>query len=130
MMALDMVAAGAKGDSLQQLTDLFATGQAPLTQQAYAADLMDKINGSKDIEFKCANAVWNNAKLLGNSANTEYVNYIQDTFLAEYTVTEFNDKTPDEINAWIDEHTNHMIKKFIQQLDPDTVMVLVNEIAF
>lgn len=130
MMALDMVAAGAKGDSLKQLTDLFATDQAPLTQQAYAADLMDKINGSKDIEFKCANAVWNNAKLLGDSANTEYVNYIQETFLAEYTVTEFNDKTPDEINAWIDEHTDHMIKKVISQLDPDTVMVLVNAIAF
>ena len=30
MMALDMVAAGAKGETLKQLTDLFAEGQGPL----------------------------------------------------------------------------------------------------
>ena len=88
MMALDMVAAGAKGDTLKELTDLFAAGQGPLTQQAYAADLMDKINGSQDIRFTCANAVWNNGLLLGDSVNMDYVDYIQDTFLAEYTVTD------------------------------------------
>ena len=54
MMALDMVAAGAKEDSLRQLTDLFAVGQGPLSQQAYAASLMDKINNSKDVDFSCA----------------------------------------------------------------------------
>ena len=130
MMALDMVAAGAKGDSLDQLTDLFAAGQKPLTQQAYAADLMDKINGAKDVDFACANAVWNNNSLLGDKVNMDYVNYIQETFLAEYVVTDFNDQTPDEINKWVDEHTDHMIEKIIDQLDPLTVMVLVNAISF
>ena len=130
MMALDMVAAGAKGDSLDQLTNLFAAGQGPLTQQAYAADLMDKINGSKDIDFRCANAIWNNGLLLGNSVNMDYVDYVQDTFLAEYVVTDFNDKTPDEINSWIGKHTDHMIEQVINELDPSTVMVLVNAIAF
>ena len=130
MMALDMVAAGAKGDSLKQLTDLFARGQGPLTQQAYAADLMDKINGAKDVEFSCANAVWNNGNLLGDSVNMDYVDYIKDTFLAEYTVTAFDGNTPNEINAWVYEHTDHMIEEVIDSLDPLTVMVLVNAISF
>ena len=130
MMALDMVAAGAKGDSLSQLTDLFARGQGPLTQQAYAANLMDKINGAKDVDFSCANAVWNNGKILGDSVNMDYVDYIKDTFLAEYTVTEFDSNTPAEINAWVYEHTDHMIEEVIDQLDPLTVMVLVNAISF
>ena len=130
MIALDMVAAGAKGDSLNQLTDLFAAGQGPLNQQAYAAALMDKINGSKGVEFSCANAVWSNKDMLGDKINLEYVNYIQDTFLAEYSVTEFDSKTPDEINSWIYDHTDHMIEKVISELNPDTIMVLVNAIAF
>jgi serpin B len=130
MMALDMVAAGAKGDSLKQLTDLFATGQAPLTQQAYAADLMDKINSAKDVDFTCANAVWNNGALLGDEVNLDYVNYVQETFLAEYVVTDFDEKTPEEINKWVDEHTDHMIEKIIDELEPLTVMVLVNAISF
>lgn len=130
MMALDMVAAGAKEDSLRQLTDLFAKEQGPLSQQAYAASLMDKINNSKDVDFACANAVWNNSLLLGDMVNTEYVDYIRETFLAEYTVTDFNNKTCDEINGWIYDHTDKKIKKMIEELDRDTVMVLVNAITF
>ena len=130
MMALDMVAAGAKEESLKQLTDLFAKGQGPLSQQAYAASLMDKINNSKDVDFSCANAVWNNAILLGDKVNAEYVSYIRETFLAEYTVTDFNNKTCDEINGWIYDHTDKKIKNMIEDLDRDTVMVLINAITF
>lgn len=130
MMALDMVAAGAKGESLDQLTNLFAKGQGPLTQQAYAAAMMDKINNAKDIDFTCANAVWNNGKLLGDKVNMEYVKYVRETFLAEYTVTDFDENTPSEINSWVDKKTNHMIPEVIDQLKPRTVMVLVNAIAF
>jgi serpin B len=105
-------------------------GQGPLSQQAYAASLMDKINNSKDVDFSCANAVWNNSLLLGDMVNTEYVDYIRETFLAEYTVTDFNDKTCDEINGWIYDHTDKKIKNMIEDLDRDTVMVLVNAITF
>ena len=130
MIALDMVSAGAKGDSLDQLTYLFAPGQGPLTQQAYAADLMDRINEAKKVDFTCANAVWANGLRLSDKINMDYVDYIQEEFLAEYTMTDFDSSTPDEINAWIDENTNHMIEKAIDQLYPDAVMVLVNAIAF
>ena len=130
MMAVDMVAAGAKGDSLKQLTDLFAAGQGPLTQQAYASALMEKINSSEKVDFSCANAVWSNKTLLGDKVNAEYIGYIQDTFDAEYNVRNFDKKTPAEINSWIDKHTDHMIKEVIGDLDPLTVMVLVNAIAF
>ena len=112
MMALDMVAAGAKGESLDQLTNLFAAGKGPLTQQAYASALMDKINEAEDVEFSCANAVWANKTLLGNVVNLDYVQYIQDTFNADYRVQEFGDKTVNEINGWVDDHTDHMIKEY------------------
>lgn len=130
MMALDMVAAGAKGDTLKQLTDVFAKGQGPLDQQAYAAALMDKINGSKDVEFTCANAVWNNEKLLGDGINTRYVDYIKETFLAEYKAEAFGNGTADEINKWADEHTKHMISEIVKDIDPYTAMILVNAICF
>ena len=130
MMALDMVAAGAKGDTLKQLTDLFVKGQGALDQQAYAAALMDKINGSKDVEFTCANAVWNNEKLLGDGINTRYVDYIKETFLAEYKAEAFGNGTADEINKWADEHTKHMISEIVKDIDPYTAMILVNAICF
>ena len=130
MMALDMVAAGAKGETQTQLTNLFAEGQGPLTQQAYASALMDRINEAEDVEFSCANAVWSNKAILGNAVNLEYIEYIQDTFNAEYMAENFSEKTVGEINGWVDKHTDHMIKEVIESLDPDTVMVLVNAISF
>ena len=130
MMALDMVAAGAKGDTLKQLTDLFAKGQGPLNQQAFAAALMDKINGSKDVDFTCANAVWSNEKSLGDGINTRYVDYIKETFLAEYKAEAFGKDTADEINKWADEHTKHMISEIVKDIDPYTAMILVNAICF
>lgn len=130
MMALDMVGAGAKGKSLEQITDLFAQGQGPLTQQAYASALMDRINEAEQVEFTCANAVWNNRRILGDKVNMDYVDYIEDTFNAQYNVTDFNKKTADEINKWVDEHTDHMIKDIISDLQPETVMVLVNALCF
>lgn len=130
MIALDMVAAGSKNESLKQLTDLFAAGQGPLTQQAYAASLMDKINGAKDVDFSCANAVWSNKGLLGDQVNSEYIEYIQKTFDAEYRLSDFDKKTVKEINDWVDKKTNHMIDEIINKLDDATVMVLVNAIAF
>ncbi len=131
MIALDMVAAGAKGETLDQLTNLFAAGQGPLTQQAYASDLMDRINEAKEVEFACANAVWSNKALLGDKVNLEYVSYIQDTFNADYRVKDnFDDKTVKEINDWTYEHTDKMIEEVVDNLNPETVMVLVNAIAF
>ena len=130
MIALDMVAAGSKNESLKQLTDLFAAGQGPLTQQAYAAALMDTINSSKNVEFSCANAVWSNKGLLGDQVNSEYIEYIQKTFDAEYRLSDFDKKTVKEINDWVDKKTNHMIDEIINKLDDATVMVLVNAIAF
>ena len=130
MMALDMVAAGAKEETLRQLTDLFAKGQAPLTQQAYAAQLMDSINVSRSVDFSCANAVWANEDILGNKVNQDYVEYIEEAFVADYRVSKFSKKTVNEINDWVDDHTDHMIRKIVNNLDPDTAMVLVNAIAF
>ena len=130
MLVFDMLAAGAKGDTLRQITDLFAEGRDPIRQQAYAAAMMDKINGSKNVDFSCVNAAWNNADILGDKINMEYVDYIKETYLAEYVVTDFDSKTPGQINSWVMNKTNNMIPDVIDSIDPYAVMVLVNAIAF
>lgn len=130
MMALDMVAAGGKGETLRQMTDLFAEGQNPLKQQAYAADLMKKINSAGEVDFTCANAIWANKDIIGDTVNLEYVDYVRNTFQSEYRTNVFNDKTVKEINGWISKNTNNMINDVISDLQPRTAMVLVNAICF
>lgn len=130
MMALDMCAAGAKGETLRQLTELFAKNADPLEQQAYASALMKKINAAQKVDFACANAIWTNSSSMGDQMNIEYKDYIKKTFSAEFRTVKFGPETHKEINKWVDEKTNHMIKEVIPSLDPTTVMVIVNAIRF
>jgi serpin B len=37
---------------------------------------------------------------------------------------------PDVINGWIESNTNGLIKNMIDELDPSTVMLLINAIYF
>ena len=131
MMALDMCAAGAKEETLKELNDLFAKDSDPLEQQAFAAELMKRINNAQKVDFACANAVWCNEKVLVDGANATYVNYIKKTFEAEFRSAKFDSHTHEGINKWVDEKTNHMIDKiFDQPLNSRTAMVLVNAIRF
>ena len=131
MMALDMCAAGAKGETLKQINDLFTKDSDPLQQQAFASELMKRINNAQKVDFACANAVWNNANVLGDKINTTYLDYIKKTFEAEFRSVAFDNTTHTEINKWVDEKTNHMIPDAMKNpVDPMAVMVLVNAIRF
>jgi serpin B len=131
MMALDMCAAGAKGETLKQLSDLFAKDVDPLQQQAFASEMMKRINNSQKIRFDCANAVWSNDSYLNGKVNATYTDYIRKTFGAEFNAAKFTSGTHEEINKWVDGKTNHMIPKLLDDpLDPLTVMVLVKAIRF
>ena len=131
MMALDMVAAGAKGETLKQLNALFSSDADPLEQQAFASEMMKRINASKKLKFVCANAIWSDSKRLGDKINSEYTKYIKKTFDAEFSSVEFNSETHKMVNKWVDEKTNHMIPELFEQpFGANTVMVLVNAIRF
>ena len=131
MMALDMCAAGAKEETLKQLNDLFAKDTDPLEQQAFAADLMKRINNAQKVDFACANAVWSNENVLGDRVNSSYIEYIKKTFDADFRSVKFDNNTHNVINKWVDEKTKHMIPTlFSNPFNQKTAMVLVNAIRF
>ncbi len=130
MFAMDLAASGSNGDTLSQITNLFSNGSDPLEQQAFAADMMNRINSSEGVSFNCANAVWTNQLRMSSGLNPEYQEYIEDTFDSEAIAEEFDAGTVDEINSWISDHTSGMIDHVLDQLRPQTIAVLVNAIAF
>ena len=130
MFAMDLCAAGANGDTLDQINGVFTESGDPLEQQAFASEMMDKINGADKVDFNCANAIWNNSDIVGDKISQDYVDYVGDTFEAEITAASFTSKTADEINEWVSDQTDGMIEDLIEELPPETAMVLVNAIAF
>ena len=130
MFAMDLAAAGANGDTLTQITNVFSEGADPMEQQAFAASMMDRINSSEEVNFSCANAVWTNRLLMSTGLNPDYQEYIEEHFDAEAFQEDFGMETVEEINSWIDDNTYGMIQHVLDDLEPDTATVLVNAIAF
>mmetsp|Transcript_58225 Transcript_58225/g.150442 ORF Transcript_58225/g.150442 Transcript_58225/m.150442 type:complete len:371 (-) Transcript_58225:145-1257(-) len=76
-----------------------------------------------DAGVDMANSAW----VLGG-IKADYIKHIQDKFAAEIQSLPGPDPAP--INAWVKEKTQGRIEKLFEDLDPLTVMVLVNTIFF
>ncbi|MBR1797698.1 MAG: serpin family protein [Clostridiales bacterium] len=130
MFAMDLAAAGANGDTLTQITDLYAEGSDPQEQQAFAAAMMNRINASEDVVFNTANAIWTNDNRMSSGLNPDYQDYVEEYFDAQANQEAFSMDTVNEINSWIEENTNGMIDHVLDDLEPEAIAVLVNAIAF
>ena len=130
MFALDVCAAGANGDTLSQITNLFSEGADPLEQQAFASDLMTRLNESQDVEFSVANAIWSNSDMLASGINPDYADFIDEYYDAEAVAEPFSMSTVEEINNWIDDKTDGMIDRVLEEINPDAAFIIANAIAF
>lgn len=79
-------------------------------------------------KLKLANSIWpkKDYPVLNSflQTNTAYFN-------SEILPADFSDPAViDEVNGWVETHTDGLIKKTLTELDPDVVMLLINAIYF
>lgn len=131
MFAMDMVALGAKGETLSEITEVFSPGQTIEESLTFAHSWMEDINGSEGVDFSVANSVWIEEELLGDEVKDDYLANAEEFFDATATVLPFDLDAIGQINDWVDENTNGMIPEIMRDFpSEDTVMVLINAIAF
>ena len=127
-VALSMLANGAEGETLAQLDGLL--GLTADERNAYLAAWIEDLTKGGEGETKFANAdsLW---------IKNEFEQYVPKTFLdtcaQNYRAAVFSapmdNSTVEGINAWAKAKTADMIDEIIEELDPYTVMVLMNAIA-
>ncbi len=128
MMAMDMAAAGAKGSTQDQITQMFCPGASQAQIESYLNDLMERYQANEDVELHIANSIWINDEY-AEEINTEYLDRANQVFDATARVLPFDAAAVNEINGWVDENTNGMIKRLFSSLEPDTVLCLLNATA-
>lgn len=75
-----------------------------------------------------ANSVWTENTFI---AKKTFTDILTDFYNAEAKSFDINDPTaPAQMNKWIEDHTNGLIKNMVEQLDPLTKMLLINAIYF
>ncbi len=77
-----------------------------------------------------ANSVWTRNDEGRISPYPEFLQKVVDYYNAELFKAPFDEETVKEVNKWVDTNTDHMIPKIVDEIDPETVMMLINAVTF
>ncbi len=128
-LALSMTANGAKGDTLTQMEDVLCRGLTIDEQNEYNYSVMNKQMNDEGVELSIANSLWikddHNVKVRDLFLETVKTYYNADAFLKP-----FNTYTTDEINTWVSDNTNGMVKDILDRIDEAAILYLINAVAF
>ena len=127
--ALGMAADGASGNTLKQMEKAFGLTAEQL-DRVMAAYRKATEGMSDKAKFEAANSIWFSDRE-DFHANSEYIARVLGAYDPSLYTVDFTDpRTVDEINSWVSEHTDEMIKRIINELSPKTVAVLINALVF
>lgn len=128
-VALAMVSNGAEGATRDAiLKTLHCDGQSVNEFNAANHALIEQIHQTTAVQISIANAVWLE-KLA--AVNQSFQLGLQVGYRAEAESLDFRDPGAAEtINAWAAKHTDGRIQKIVDHVDPSTIAILTNAIAF
>ena len=129
MIALAMTANGAEGKTLAQMEQVLGGMYiGDLNEQLF--NYTSSLTSSENAKFNLANAVWVTSNP-SFSINRNFVKCVDNTFDADVVSADLPNSV-DAINDWVNKETFGMIPEILGKgdLDSDTVMVLLNALAF
>ena len=128
--ALSMTLNGANGATRDaMLAALRMIGVTPdIINNSYKGLTEALLNVDTRVIISIANSVWTENNFV---VKKPFVDVLTQYYNAESKPFDVLDPlAPTQINSWIESKTNGLIKNMIDQLDPNTVMLLINAIYF
>lgn len=127
---LAMTANGAQGETRQEFEQLLAydlTMEQINRQIKLFSDCLPSEEGSK---LSMANSIWMRQ---GEEMPEVKERFLQDTqrfYQAQVYPRTFDEQTREEINHWVNTYTDGMIPTILDEINPASVMYLINALAF
>lgn len=124
---LAMTANGAKGETLAQMEAVIGSSIGELNEFLFS--YMTQLPSTEKNSLSLANAIWLK-KTQSFSANQDFLQTNADYYGAGVFLAPFDAETCEDINRWVCEQSNGMIKDMISEMSTDAVMYLISAIAF
>lgn len=127
MTALTMLGNGAKSETKEQIEEVLGISIEDLN--AYIFAYMEDMSETEGNRFHMANSIW----LTEDSRFTvreEFIHVMKEYFDADVYEKPFKQTTVSEINQWVEEHTDGLIKEILNEIPADAVMYLINALVF
>ncbi|MBO5097781.1 MAG: serpin family protein [Agathobacter sp.] len=126
LMALAMTANGAKENTLAQMEEIFGLNQSELNEYLwYYMNALSKEN----VKYNISNSIW--------MRDAEFL-HVEEDFLkknfqyynADVYKAPFDNTTLEDINHWVENKTDGLIKDVLDQIPTDAIMYLINALIF
>ncbi len=130
-LALQMAQSGAAGSTFEIMREVFHL--PPLSAETLATsnrDLLAVLNRDlgDGIQLTMANSLWVRQ---GIPLESGFLQRSLDAFDADVNQLDFrSDTAPDQINGWVAQQTQGQINQMVGEIDPNTLLVLINAIYF
>lgn len=133
-IALTMTANGADGQTLQEMESVLGQNVALEDLNEYLYDyLYDRETGVSRVgneELKIANSIWFRDQKDSFRVTEDFLQSMANYYVADIYKCPFDNKTVDDINAWVNAKTDGMIPDILEKIDSNSMMYLINAIAF
>ena len=127
LYALAMTANGANGQTLEQMEAVLGMSVDELN--LYLHTYVHALPQDKKYSLSLANSIWftNDARF---TVNDSFLQTNADYYGADIYRTAFNQRTIKDINNWVNNKTDGMIPKILNEIPDEAIMYLINALAF
>ena len=127
LYALAMTANGAKGKTLAQMESVLGMTTDELNLYLYS--YMKNLPQGEKYKLSLANSIWftDDERF---TVNQSFLQTNADYYGSDVYKSPFDSKTCKEINKWVKEKTDGMIPEILDEIPKETVMYLINALAF
>lgn len=130
-LALSMVASGSTDKTLLEFVDVLHLSDVNSSSAIlnFQGTLTDGIRKKKSVlPYNIANSIWISSTFEVYKA---FLSSVTSSFNSKVEVADFSSsKIVGEINSWISDQTNGLIKKVVNQIKKDEEMLLINTVYF
>lgn len=128
-LALAMTANGATGETRVEMEKVLGGELSTEDLNKYLYSYVKGLPTGEKYKLQIANSIWfrNDESLI---VEDNFLQTNADYYGAQAYKSPFDAQTLKDINNWVENHTDGMIDKILDKIDPDTVMYLINALVF
>ena len=127
LCALSMTANGAEEETLREMEAVLGMTKEELNLYLYS--YVKSLPQDEKYKLSLANSIWFTEDE-SFSVNRDFLQTVADYYGADIYKAPFNNQTLRDINNWVKQKTDGMIPKVLDEISPETVMCLINALAF
>jgi serpin B len=129
LLALTMTANGAVGQTLAEMEAVLGRGIRLDDLNEMLKAYVNNLPSAESSSLNIANSIWYDDERF--TVIEEFLEFNKKHFNAQIISADFDDPNViEQINDWVSEKTEEMITQIIEEIDVDTLMYLINAIAF